>query len=246
MKKIILLTVSFILLFCGCSANNSVNGNTAVNEATIFAKGGYSFTDCKNQKVILKDMPEKVISNDPALAELWKISGGRNITTANTNDNLKADFIILSADSKDCEPEPSSVYAFFEINSFRGYLYTLKIFTDINLQPSIYEYYGTELQKNIENIIEICNNYEKMTVCLLGKNGSEAESSNFVYSILNDIAIVSDKENAQILLVLPDGNADAEKNAIMLPEDLFLTVPNSRFAEAYNYIANILYNINGD
>lgn len=247
MKKVFSVLTAVMLLFCGCTANSSVNRNTSVNDTSLFSEGEYTFTDCKNNEISLTEYPETVISNDAALSSLWKMSGGEKAEVAEIDSDAKADLIILTDYSENTVYNTKCSCAYFKINSFEDYLYTLKIFTDINSQPSLYEYYGTELQDNVKSIISLCEEHEKITVCLLNGNGDEMGNDNFVYNILNDIAIISDKDNAQKIFVLPcDDSENLPENAVCLPADLFSELPNSRYAEAYNYLADILYNLNED
>lgn len=247
MKKVFSVLTAVMLLLCGCTANSSVNRNTSVKDTSLFSAGEYAFKDCRGNEISVKEYPETVLSNDAALSALWELSGGKQAEVTEIDSHAKADLIILSDYSETPAYDIECSCAYFKINSFEDYLYTLKIFTDINSQPSLYEYYGTELQDNIKSIISLCEEHEKITVCLLDENGDEADNDNFIYNILSDIAIMSDKENAQKVFALPGDDSDnLPENTICLPVDLFSELPNSRYAEAYNYLADILYNINND
>lgn len=156
-------------------------GNTA--EETPTANGeGYTFTDSLGNEVTI-DNPQSVVACMGGLAEIWILAGGEESLTGIASDadfevadtvakigknnepsvetimSINPDFVILSSATpehvalSDTLKQAGINHAYFDVNSFDEYLYTLEIFTNITDNTEAYETNGLAVQSQIEDVI---------------------------------------------------------------------------------------------
>jgi iron complex transport system substrate-binding protein len=179
--------------------------------------------------------------------------------------------------------------ALMRVESFDDYLNMLNICTDITGNRDAYKKYGTDVKKEIDNILSsVPKNQEKPKILFI-RGGSTPRSvkaknheNNFVCYMLKELNTCNIADNAPLLLdglsleailtedpcmiflstmgdeaaarqnldaiMSSDGYASlsAVKNGRVyyLPKDMFQYKPNAKWAEAYQYLSEIIYESN--
>lgn len=133
--------------------------------------------------------------------------------------------------------------ALFRVETFEDYLETLKIFTDINGEPQLYEEYGLKVGEKIENLLAQISNSQKNTKDILfvraGTSGKSTKAKtaedNFVCAMLKELGTNNIAEKAPVLL---DG-LSLEEIVVSNPEHIFITLMGSQDA-ATDYMNSVL------
>ena len=179
--------------------------------------------------------------------------------------------------------------ALMRVESFDDYLNMLNICTDITGNRDAYKKYGTDIKKEIDNVLSsVPKNQEKPKILFI-RGGSTPRSvkaknheNNFVCYMLRELNTYNIADNAPLLLdglsleeilredpcmiflsTMGDEAAARENlDAIMssegyaslsavkngrvyyLPKDMFQYKPNAKWAEAYQYLSEIIYESN--
>ena len=179
--------------------------------------------------------------------------------------------------------------ALMRVESFDDYLNMLNICADITGNRYAYKKYGTDIKKEIDNILSsVPENQEKPKILFI-RGGSTPRSvkaknheNNFVCYMLRELNTYNIADNAPLLLdglsleeilredpcmiflsTMGDEAAARENlDAIMssegyaslsavkngrvyyLPKDMFQYKPNAKWAEAYQYLSEIIYESN--
>ena len=176
--------------------------------------------------------------------------------------------------------------ALMRVESFDDYLNMLNICADITGNRDAYKKYGTDIKKEIDNILSsVPKNQEKPKILFI-RGGSTPRSvkaknyeNNFVCYMLRELNTYNIADNAPLLLdglsleaiiaedpdfiffsamgdekrvreymdgelggeVWQSLRAVKEGSYAYLPKDMFQYKPNHRFGEAYEYLAELLY-----
>ena len=133
--------------------------------------------------------------------------------------------------------------ALFRIETFEDYLETLKICTDINGEPQLYEEYGVKVGEKIENLLaQIKNTQQNSKDILFVRAGTSGKSTkaktaedNFVCAMLKELGTNNIAEKAPILL---DG-LSLEEIVVSNPEHIFITLMGNQEA-ATDYMNSVL------
>lgn len=179
--------------------------------------------------------------------------------------------------------------ALMRVESFDDYLNMLNICTDITGNRDAYKKYGTDIKKEIDNVLSSVPESQEKPKILFIRGGSTPRSvkaknheNNFVCYMLRELNTYNIADNAPLLLdglsleeilredpcmiflsTMGDEAAARENlDAIMssegyaslsavkngrvyyLPKDMFQYKPNAKWAEAYQYLSEIIYESN--
>ena len=155
----------------------------------------------------------------------------------------RPDFVIYSADLSgqlECADTLRAAgipAAGFHVETFEDYLRVLKICTDILNTPQRYEVYGTQLQAQIQSVVEAAAARESQPSVLFVRAGSSAKvtkaktaENHFVCAMLKELGTFNIAEKAPILL---DGLSTEE--ILMSDPDfiLFTTMGDEAAGQAY-------------
>ena len=184
---ICLLTAMFVFTACGEQSTETEAADTG---------SAYTFTDAMGNEVTV-DNPQKVVACMGGLAEIWMLAGGEETLVGIADDAdfevadsvakvgkhdepsteaimaLNPDFVILSSATAeqaalaDTLTQAGINCAYFDVNSFDDYLNTLKIFTDITGNSDAYTENGTDVQKQIDEVIASVEKPEEAPSVLL-------------------------------------------------------------------------------
>ena len=206
--------------------------------------------------------------------------------------SLNPDLVIGSCDipaqvkCADILKEAGIPCALMRVESFDDYLNMLNICADITGNRDAYKKYGTDIKKEIDNILSsVPENQEKPKILFI-RGGSTPRSvkaknheNNFVCYMLRELNTYNIADNAPLLLdglsleaiiaedpdfiffsamgdekrvreymdgelggeVWQSLRAVKEGRYAYLPKDMFQYKPNHRFGEAYQYLAELLY-----
>jgi len=173
----LLITASLSLCFVGCGVKPPKN-----------AEYYYSFTDALERKIVLDKKPERVAALIGSFADVWMLSGGELVATAedawedfgldthalniggahspSVEKLLSAnpDFVIASASTaanieiKETLTAAGITVAYFDVDNLDDYLKMLKICTDITGRKDLYEKNGSDIEEKVEKIKAEFNN----------------------------------------------------------------------------------------
>lgn len=173
----LLITASLSLCFVGCGVKPQKN-----------AEYYYSFTDALERKIVLDKKPERVAALIGSFADVWMLSGGELVATAedawedfgldthalniggahspSVEKLLSAnpDFVIASASTaanieiKETLTAAGITVAYFDVDNLDDYLKMLKICTDITGRKDLYEKNGSDIEEKVEKIKAEFNN----------------------------------------------------------------------------------------
>ncbi len=77
--------------------------------------------------------------------------------------------------------------AYFDVTNFDDYLRMLKICSDITGRPEVYEQYGTELQRRIDEIVERERGREPQTALVMRASAASIRAKNSSSTVLGEI-----------------------------------------------------------
>lgn len=232
-------------------------------------------------------LTENIISPDDNISIIGdlKTPSIENIISSNS------DFIILSSkiDSHiSLQEQLNNIginYAYFEVENFEDYLYMLKIVSDINNRPDLYQINGESIKEQIDaELSRKDENYKPEILFIRAfSTGAKAKNSdnNMTASMLNEFGCINIADSDSSLLedlsmeaiiqhdpeyifVITMGESEEKalstmnemfmsnpawaslsavknNNFHILPKELFHLKPNSRWAESYKILADILY-----
>lgn len=194
-RKIFALLLAGCMLITGCGSDDAavttvMTSNDEANvsetdESLDITSDEVTFTDDLERSVTV-DQPKRVAALLGSFAQIWMLSGGEVIATAddawddlslNLSENTvnlgntkqlsleqllaaDPDFIIASTNTRqnvewqetlDAAGIPT---AYFDISDFDDYLRLLSICTDITGRKDLYEQNGTEVAKQIDDVID--------------------------------------------------------------------------------------------
>lgn len=153
-----------------------------------------SFVDASGEEVSVKKNPKRVIGLYNSYSDLWYQCGGDLVGRIDSKTGLPEAFESAEIVGKITEPnielilelEPDLVilrhskqgdiinilkengidYVAMEYNSFEDYLKMMKIFSEVNGKPELYQTLGIEVKEEIENIVSRVPD-EKKTALLI-------------------------------------------------------------------------------
>ena len=145
--------------------------------------------------------------------------------------------------------------AYFDVSDFGDYLRMLKICTDITGHPEAYETYGTELKKQIDEILSRCGNQPSQTVLVLRASAASIRAKNsggtVLGAMLQDFFIPSGDDTEGMEKNIENmfrenplwSELDAVKNGHIyyMEKRLYNFKPNAYWAQAYEKLEEILY-----
>ncbi len=155
-----------------------------------------TFTDGSGEQVSIKKNPERVIGLYNSYIDIWYNCGGDLVGRLDSDTNLPEAFLDVPGVGSFKEPnvelllelEPDMVflrytnqsasiidilkehdidYIALEYNTFEDYLKFVKIFSELNGQPELYEEYGTKVMEDIINVVQQVPKEEEKTVLLI-------------------------------------------------------------------------------
>lgn len=112
--------------------------------------------------------------------------------------------------------------AYFDVACFEDYLRMLKICTDITGQPERYEQYGTDVQKQIDAILERCAGEEARTVLFMRASATsiraKGNSGNVLGEMLESLGCINIADTDESLLE----NLSVESILLQNPEYILI------------------------
>ena len=187
-----------------------------------------------------------------ASEEVILVDNGAGHTTINTEllVSKMPDLVICTADytvQAECADYLSSIgipSAVFKVESVDDYLRVLKIFTDINQTPNVYQEHGTKLKESISSLLAKVSEFtadKEPTDILFVRAGSSQKSTkaknsadNFACRMLGEMQTYNIADSAHVLL---DG-LSLEEILIRDPEYIFITTMGDENA-AKKYISDL-------
>lgn len=246
MKKhiisIILLIVSLAVAMPGCSKETSQDGDK---------KNGYIFTDDlgrtvnvashKRTAALLGSFADVwILSGGEVCAsadDAWddfnlELDGAVNLG-GTKNLSLEAllssnpDFVIASANTPQHIEWQSTLenagitVAYFDINEFDDYIRMLKICTDINETPNLYEKYGVSVKENIDKILSEHEKSNEKTLVLRASAASiraKGSDKTVLGAILTDFGCTNIADSDKTLL----DDLSVEAITLLAPDRIFI------------------------
>ncbi len=221
-----------------------------------------TFMDASGFMTTIKKLPKKTAVLDSSLAEIWNLAGGsisatvsETITRGITKQEevtlipqeymevidyefllaYHPDLVILNADNAN-EMKVAQLLRVYDIpvlamhvDSFFDYLSVLSVFTEILDTSENYTEYGSKLLDQIEAIQD---QYAGLST---QKNVRLSNAPEIVYPMITDLG-------AKTITTPETMTADVVIDFTTLDKSyLFSYLPNQRWPEAYQYLAQILY-----
>lgn len=150
------------------------------------------------------------------------------------------DFVILSSqigvhrNIASSLREMNIAVAFFETETFSGYLNMLKILTDLSSKKENYQKYGLEVLEKIEGIIEsVDSNPTVLLIRAFQTNAYAKDSNNLVGAMLKDLGCINIADNNDSFLE----NLSMEYIIASDPEYIFVTTMGND-DEALEFLAD--------
>ncbi len=112
--------------------------------------------------------------------------------------------------------------AYFDVACFEDYLRVLKICTDITGRPELYVQYGTDIQKQIQEVLARCEGKESLSVLVMRASATSIRAKNSSGNVLGEMlagfGCVNIADSEESLLE----NLSVESIALCNPDRIFI------------------------
>ena len=253
------ITLLLVLSFLGCTQKTPVSVEEDKDAVTFEDALGYSVSVKKPQKVavVMGSFAETWLLSGGMLYALTDDAYSENrFEPDDTVINLGAmkspsvelmikngiDFVILSAkisehvSLRDQLENAGIKTAYFDVETFDDYLVMLKICTEINERPDLYEKNGLSIREQIDAAVVKKENHAAPTVLLIRaySTGIKAkDSDNMTGAMLKDLGCINIADSHESLLE----NLSLEQIILDDPDYIFVTTMGSSNEAALDSLA---------
>lgn len=242
MKRIYSFIIIAALLLCGCTADNPPaqesmgyvftddtgrEVNVSSHERTAALLGSFADVWMLSGGDICAAADDAWDDFNLTLSEDTVNLGGTKNLSLEALLASTPDFVLASTNTpqhlewRDTLESAGITVAYFDVNCFDDYLRMLKICTDINKTPELYEKYGTALQSNISSILDEYGKTDESVLVLRASAASvRAKGSNktVLGEILTDFGCTNIADSDETLLE----NLSVESIALFDPDRIFI------------------------